>query len=320
MALIGAVTRLTESGLSIVEWKPIAGALPPLSAGDWEKEFDLYKTSPQYQKINRGMTLPEFKGIYFWEWLHRLWGRLIGVFYAVPFLWFLARKKLPRDSLPKFGGILALGLAQGLMGWYMVKSGLIDQPAVSHYRLAAHLMLAFLIYACLFRLGLSLILKPEAGAQRLIPLRRAARLTLALAAVTMTWGALVAGLRAGLLYNTFPTMDGHWYPPELSRHKPLWTAFLEEPAVVQFTHRLLALSTFCAVLILAARGNRFAPPPRLKILLRALAVMAFAQAGLGVSTLLSHVDIVLAVLHQAGALVLLALLVWLLHEIPGRKA
>src|SRR5690606_4558367 len=140
MAIIGAITRLTESGLSIVEWKPVTGALPPLSAVEWEREFDLYKQSPQYRKINAGMSLADFKYIYFWEWLHRLWGRLIGLVYALPLVWFLLRGRLPRESLSAFFGILFLGFAQGFMGWYMVQSGLVDHPAVSHYRLAAHLM------------------------------------------------------------------------------------------------------------------------------------------------------------------------------------
>lgn len=316
MALIGAVTRLTESGLSIVEWKPVTGALPPTTEALWEREFDLYKTSPQYQKVNRGMTLEEFKRIYFWEWLHRLWGRLIGLVYFVPFLYFLLRKRLPEESKRYFYGILALGFLQGGMGWYMVKSGLVDEPAVSHYRLAAHLMLAFLIYACLFRLGLSFAVRPDFDAAKLSKMRGLVRGTLALAAVTMTWGAFVAGLRAGLLYNTFPTMDGHWVPPELFQHRPLWSAFFEEPAVVQFTHRVLAVLTFIKVVLLARKARAFHPPARVARVFRGLLVVAAAQVGLGVATLLTQVDIVLAVCHQAGALALLTLLVWLLHEIP----
>lgn len=316
MALIGAVTRLTESGLSIVEWKPVTGALPPTTPAAWLHEFALYKKSPQYLKVNHGMTLDEFKNIYFWEWLHRLWGRMIGLVYFLPFLWFLARKKLPRASLPQFTGILALGFLQGAMGWYMVKSGLVDQPAVSHYRLAAHLMLAFLIYACLFRLGLSFALRPELDAGKLTGIRRAVRGTLALAAVTMTWGAFTAGLRAGLLYNTFPTMGNHWLPPELFAHNPMWKAFFEEPATVQFTHRILAVLTFASILLLKKKADAFHPPRRLRNLLRALALMACVQVGLGISTLLTGVNIYLATAHQAGAMTLLALLVWLLHEIP----
>lgn len=316
MALIGAVTRLTESGLSIVEWKPVTGTIPPLSDNNWLSEFSHYKESPQYLKINHGMTLAEFKSIYFWEWLHRLWGRLIGVIYFVPFLYFLSRGRLPRESMPAFWGVLGLGFLQGAMGWYMVKSGLVDQPAVSHYRLAAHLMLAFLIYACIFRLGLHFSLKPEPDSAKLAPIRKLVKATMIVAAITMTWGAFVAGLRAGLLYNTFPTMNGHWLPPELFTYQPTWQAFFEEPATVQFIHRILALLTFIKVMLLFKKSAAFHSPPRLKTLFRTLAVMVCAQVGLGIATLLTQVNIVLAVCHQAGALIVLTLLVWILHEIP----
>lgn len=317
MAIIGATTRLTESGLSIVEWKPVTGVLPPLNEADWQAEFDLYKQSPQFEKINHGMELGDFKKIFFWEWLHRLWGRLIGMIYAVPLLFFW--RALPPEKRGTALGILGLGFAQGFMGWYMVKSGLVDQPSVSHYRLAAHLMLAFLIYASLLRFGLSFASVPEAGAEKLSRLRGFIRATIGAAALTMTWGAFTAGLDGGLLYNTFPTMDGHWLPPELGKITPMWHAFLVDPAVVQFTHRVLAILTFIKVMVLVMRGCKLSPPPRLKKIFTGLAVAALAQVGLGIATLLTGVNIVLAVAHQAGALVLLSLLVWLLHEIPGKK-
>jgi cytochrome c oxidase assembly protein subunit 15 len=318
MALIGAITRLTESGLSIVEWKPITGALPPMNPPEWAHEFDLYKKSPQFLKMNSGMTLPEFKHIFFWEWLHRLWGRVIvGIIYAVPLCWYWVQGKIPAAAKPAFLFILGLGFAQGLMGWLMVKSGLNDQPAVSHYLLAAHLMLAFLIYASMFRLGLSFGVKPERDAGKMTSLRAFIQLTLLLAVVTMTWGAFVAGLRAGLLYNdTFPMMGQYPWPMEGFQVQPPWLAFFAEPATVQFTHRVLAITTFCAMLTLAVRARHFHPPQRLRRLFTALAVMAFVQVGLGISTLVSHVNIILATAHQAGALTVLTLLVWLLHEIP----
>jgi cytochrome c oxidase assembly protein subunit 15 len=313
MALIGAVTRLTESGLSIVEWKPVAGALWP---SDWNAEFDLYKKTPQYKKVNHGMTLEEFKGIYFWEWVHRFWGRAVGVIFALPFFIFLLAGKLPRRSLPGFAAILALGGAQGFMGWFMVKSGLVDQPAVSHYRLAAHLLLAALIYALLFRKALRFGVPAEKDAAKMARFRRRLIIALGLVAVTMTWGAFVAGLRAGLLYNTFPMMDSHWIPPELAAHRPIWRAFFEEPATVQFTHRCLAAATFIWIILTVRKTETFHPPRRLRRLFHALAFMVLLQACLGIMTLLSHVQIALAAAHQAGAFVLLALLVWLLHEIP----
>ncbi len=318
MALIGAVTRLTESGLSIVEWKPITGALPPLNPAEWQHEFDLYKKSPQFLKVNRGMALPEFQHIFFWEWLHRLWGRIIvGVIYFVPLCWYWLRGQIPDENKPAFAFILGLGFFQGLMGWVMVKSGLVDQPAVSHYLLAAHLMLAFLIYASMFRLGLSIGLPPERDAGRMSPVRSFVQLTLCAAVVTMIWGAFTAGLRAGHLYNdSFPMMGRYLWPMEGFSWQPPWQAFFAEPATVQFTHRVLAVTTFSLIMALFAKARAFNPPSRLRKILNALFCMAFVQVGLGISTLISHVNIVIATAHQAGALTLLTLLVWLLHEIP----
>lgn len=315
MALIGAVTRLTESGLSITEWKPIEGIFPPLDAAAWQKEFDLYRESPQYKKVNMGMDLADFKKIYFWEWVHRFWGRIIGLIYAVPliFLW----ERIPQAAKPALLGVLALGFAQGAMGWIMVKSGLVNHPAVSHYRLAAHLMLAFMIYACLLRLALAFSLAPEKDAAKMTEMRGMIKSTLALAALTMTWGAFTAGLDAGMLYNTFPAMDGHWFPPETLQYHSLWRAFLDEPATVQFMHRVLALLTLLKVLLLVRKAGDFHSPQRLARLFKGLALIVFLQVSLGVATLLTQVNIVLAVAHQAGALLLLSLLVWLLHEIPA---
>lgn len=316
MAVIGAVTRLTESGLSIVEWKPITGALPPMDDASWTREFDLYKKSPQYIKVNAGMSLLEFKNIYFWEWLHRLWGRMIGLIYFVPFVYFWARGRLPRESLPSFAGILALGFLQGFMGWYMVKSGLVDQPAVSHYRLAAHLILAWLIYAALLRTALRFSVRPSRDASALSPLRGRVRGALMMVVITMTWGAFVAGLRAGLLYNTFPTMNGHWFPPEMMAVTPVWKAFVAEPATVQFTHRVLAVLTLLKIFSVAFRARAFHLPARVQGLITAVVVMALVQVALGISTLLLQVPVALAATHQAGAFILTGLLVALLHDIP----
>jgi len=320
MALIGAITRLTESGLSIVEWAPIKGALPPLNAADWQREFDLYKQTPQYLKVNRGMSLAEFKEIYFWEWLHRLWGRMIGLIYALPLAFFWLRGRIPAEAKPALLGILALGFAQGLMGWLMVKSGLVDQPAVSHYRLAAHLMLAFLIYACMLRMALAFSCRPEPDAGRATVLRGGIKIVLGLAVLTMIWGAFVAGLRAGLVYNTFPMMDAHWLPPELWAHKPLWKAFIEEPATVQFTHRVLAVLTVLSGLWLYKRARGFNVQGRAGVLFRALPWVLLAQAGLGIATLLHGVPVALGAVHQGGALVVLSVLVWLLFEIPDIRS
>lgn len=319
MALIGAVTRLTESGLSIVEWKPVSGALPPLTEADWAHEFALYQQSPQYKKVNLGMTLAEFKQIFFWEWVHRQWGRLIGLIYAVPLVYFWLSGRIPAAAKKYALGILCLGALQGFMGWFMVKSGLVDAPAVSHYRLAAHLSLAAIIYACLLRLAFFVRAVPlQHNAHVMTPLRGFVRATLAAVGVTLVWGAFVAGLDAGLVYNTFPMMDAHWFPPETMQTVPVWSAFFAEPATVQFTHRVLAMLVLLKILTLFMRARSLVLPPRLNRLLAAVCGMAVLQVSLGISTLISHVNIHLATLHQGGAFILIGLLVWMLHEIPAK--
>jgi len=319
MALLGAVTRLTESGLSIVEWKPITGALLPAGEQGWNHEFSLYQSSPQYKQVNAGMSLDDFKKIYFWEWLHRLWGRMIGGIYFIPLLWFWARGRIPAAAHKPLLGILALGFLQGAVGWFMVKSGLVDAPAVSHYRLALHLGLAFVIFCCLFRMGLAFSITPEPSAKNLSPLRKWVMAATALAGVTMVWGAFVAGLRAGVIYNdNFPFMGSHLWPGEMFHFSPWWSNFFENHAAVQFTHRVLALSTFCAMTALVAKGLSLNPPPRLNRALQLLLIMVCVQLGLGITTLVTHVNIVVATLHQAGALTVIALLMLLLHDIPKK--
>lgn len=318
MAVIGAITRLTESGLSIVRWEPITGALPPLDAEGWNKAFAAYKESPQYLKVNSGMDLEAFKKIFFWEWIHRLWGRLIGVFYALPLVFFWAR--IPSDRRMAFIGILCLGALQGFIGWWMVESGLVNEPAVSHYRLAAHLMLAVVIYACLFRLALVIGLRPSRDASKLSGLRKFTKACIGAVLLTMTWGAFTAGLDAGLLYgDTFPFMGENLWPSEMWQVHPFWKAFFAEHATVQFTHRVLAVLTFIKIMVLVKRGLPFNPPARIRKLLIALALVATAQVALGIATVMTHVHIHVAATHQAGALTLLALLVWLLHEIPQAR-
>ncbi|MBU6475737.1 MAG: COX15/CtaA family protein [Alphaproteobacteria bacterium] len=320
IAVVGAITRLTESGLSIVEWQPVTGAVPPLTHAAWMHEFALYKASPQYKMVNAGMDLAAFKHIFFWEWFHRLIDRLLGVVYALPLALFWARGKIPPRMKKPLLGILLLGGLQGLLGWYMVKSGLVHRPSVSHYRLAAHLMLAILIYCCFIRAGCLFGAAREAGSEALFRLRTLARVAVGAVAVTMTWGAFTAGLRAGLLYDdTFPYMGKRLWPGEMFFYKPWWINLIDNPASVQFTHRVLAVTTFSILLVLAGRGLALKPPPRLKRLLTGLALMAFVQVGLGVSVLLTHVDIIVAVAHQAGAMTIMALLMLLLHNIPRGK-
>ncbi|HPF78087.1 MAG TPA: COX15/CtaA family protein [Alphaproteobacteria bacterium] len=293
MAVIGAITRLTESGLSMVEWRPLMGAIPPLSDEQWHRVFSLYQETPEYIKKNAGMELAEFKNIFFWEWFHRLWGRLIGLVYALPLLYFWLSKKIPDGYKGKLLLGLVLGGLQGLMGWYMVKSGLVDRPSVSHFRLAAHLSLAFLIYAYL--LWLAFDLRGHKADTTSFCLKRHGWITMITVAITVIWGAFVAGLDAGLVYNSWPLMGGHLIPYEL-------TAFgniIHEPVSVQFTHRWIAILAGLVVLSFAYRMKSFP-----------LAGMVLLQIGLGISTLLSQVMIPLAALHQAGAFILVGLMVY----------
>lgn len=310
MAMIGAVTRLTESGLSMVEWRPVVGVLPPLSEAEWNRVFELYRQTPEFRVYNNHMDLSGFKTIFFWEWLHRLWGHLIALSFALPFLWFAARRAIPAGLTPRLLGLFALGGLQGGAGWFMVLSGLADRPEVSHYRLALHLLLAALIFALLLTTAWRLV-DPGLHPQQIKPaarLRPHAVAALGLTALTMVWGAFVAGLDAGLAYNTFPDMAGHWIPPEIANLSPWWLNGLENTAGVQFIHRWLAPLTAVVVPALCFRVWRgdFLGPAR--ALAAALAVTVTAQVGLGIATLLSGVHIVPAAAHQGGAFLTLGLL------------
>ncbi len=291
MVGLGGLTRLTGSGLSMVEWN-LHHILPPLSDAEWRDAFAKYRATPQYRLVNAGMDLAGFKGIFWLEYVHRLWGRLIGVVFAVPLAALVWRRAVDRRLLGRLALLLALGAAQGGLGWFMVASGLVDRPEVSHYRLAAHLVLALAILAALVWTALDVM-----GARRTVA-PRGAWGAAALVLVTAAWGALVAGLDAGLVYNTFPLMNGRWLPGD-------GLDILEAHGAVQFAHRVLAVSTVVALTVVAARARR-----RPFIL---AAGWAWVQAGLGVATLLSHVAVPLAAAHQMGAVVLVVLLTWGLH-------
>ncbi|MGK9166790.1 COX15/CtaA family protein [Inquilinus limosus] len=305
MAVIGAITRLTESGLSIVEWAPIRGVIPPLSDQAWADAFAAYKATPEYLYKNTGMSLEAFKQIFFWEWLHRLWGRLIGLVFAAGLAWFWWRGGLDRTLRLRLLGLLVLGGLQGALGWFMVMSGLVDRPSVSHYRLAAHLGLAVLLYALILWTAYGLVLPRLGGFAGAQALRRHASIAIGCVAVTMCWGAFVAGLDAGQVYNTFPLMDGRFLPPEAFSIIPAWLNWFDNTALVQFTHRWLAIGTALVVLALAfrCRGTPAAGWAGL------VGLMVVVQVGLGISTLLTQVPVGLGAMHQAGALLLLALLI-----------
>lgn len=302
MTVIGAITRLTESGLSITEWNVIMGALPPLNEAAWMVEFDKYKASPEFETKHYWMVLSDFKQIFFWEWFHRLWGRLIGIVFAVPLIFFWVRKKIPQGLKPHLIALLVLGGAQGYMGWYMVQSGLVDRPSVSHYRLAAHLSLALIIYSYMAWLGLALWRGAQEG-KRVASIHGG--IALAAVAITIVWGAFVAGLDAGLIYNTFPMMGHGIIPPEMWAHSPAWINLFENHASVQFSHRVLAMITGGLVLWYAARGFQRTQ----HTVYVYLALWLMLQIGLGISTLLSQVWLPVAVFHQLGAVILLTLMI-----------
>jgi heme a synthase len=325
MVVVGGITRLTLSGLSITEWKPVIGIIPPLSAADWAAEFAKYKQIPEYQAVHSGMTLAEFKGIFYWEYAHRLLGRVIGVAFTVPFLWFLARRQLPRRLAAPLAVILLLGFAQGGLGWYMVKSGLADRIEVSQYRLVAHLALALAIYSAILWIALGIL----RGSPRPLPSplpqaregrvgagwRRGAEAALALVALTISAGGFVAGTRAGLTYNTFPLMDGRLVPAGYDQLRPFYMNWFENIAAVQFDHRVLAMASFAAVLSLWVAGLRSRLPKPARTALHILLAAAALQVILGISTLLLVVPILLAAAHQAGALLLLSAAIFLRHAL-----
>jgi cytochrome c oxidase assembly protein subunit 15 len=310
MVVIGGVTRLTQSGLSIVDWNPIMGAVPPLSDAAWMDAFNAYKRFPEYQRINYGMTLAEFKAIFLVEYFHRLWGRLIGLVFALPFAWFVIRGRVHGALAWKLGGVLLLGGAQGLMGWVMVQSGLIDNPSVSAYRLTAHLMIAVAIYLILLWMVLERTLTPSGATD----LRRPALVALALALVTVASGGFVAGLDAGMTYNTFPLMDGQLVPDGLLMLDPVWRNPFENVAMVQFDHRVFAKVSVIAVLWLGLRAARSMAAGRARTAALASSAMALIQGALGITTLLLVVPVSLGAAHQAGAMALIALLTWTLFE------
>jgi cytochrome c oxidase assembly protein subunit 15 len=308
MVVVGGVTRLTHSGLSIVEWQPIVGTLPPLTDGQWQEAFAKYQATPEFRQVNHAMDVAAFKGIFWWEYFHRLLGRAIGVAFVVPLAWFAARRSLPpRLGLP-LATIFALGGLQGAMGWYMVKSGLVDDPHVSHFRLTAHLGLALVVFAAMFWIALSL-LRPAGPARepRLAALRRAAIALAVLVFAMALTGGLVAGIRAGFAYNTFPSMNGHVVPPEILMLEPWYRNFFYNMATVQFDHRLIAWLLALLVPVFWWRVMRHPVAPRAARLgAHAMLAMLAVQVALGIATLVLRVPVPLAALHQAGAVLLFA--------------
>jgi heme a synthase len=314
MILLGAVTRLTHSGLSIVEWKPLLGAIPPLTESDWLATFERYKQFPEYQKINLGMSLEDFKAIFMYEYMHRLLGRLIGVIFALPLLYFAVRRRLRPGLAPGLVMLFMLGALQGLLGWYMVKSGLVDMPRVSQYRLTAHLGVAVAIYASMVWLAFELLFPRDnaLGARR----RPYARLALALVVLVYMMilsGGLVAGTRAGMAYPTWPLMGDSFIPHGLYAMTPPWLAVFEDITTIQFNHRMFAYVLFVVLNVYAFMVYRHAGRGRGRLGAVLLVAALCLQVVLGISTLLAHVPVWLATAHQGGAVLLLTATLFLCH-------
>ena len=347
MIVVGGVSRLTHSGLSITEWQPIVGTLPPLSEADWQAAFAKYQATPEYKLVNHGMSLDEFKGIFWWEYAHRLLGRMIGIVFLVPFLWFALRGAIPKGYGGRLAAIFVLGGLQGAMGWYMVKSGLVDDPRVSQFRLTAHLLLAFVILGamqwvamCLlyphargetslaapkgeqFALGAALRANVPIAARDAVAdaaarsVRRFAIVVVALVLLMIATGGFVAGIRAGFAYNTFPLMNGHVVPPETMLLSPWWKNFFYNMATVQLDHRIGAYLLAIAVPALWWRVRRSpGASPRARTGANLLLAMLCVQIALGIVTLVNVVPLPLAALHQAGAVLVFALALNLAHAL-----
>lgn len=314
MVLVGGATRLTDSGLSITEWRPITGAVPPLSEAEWLKEFEKYQRIPEYQHVNAGMSLAAFKTIYWWEWGHRFLGRLLGLAFLIPFCFFLVRREISARLVWKLIVVFALGGAQGALGWWMVQSGLSERIDVSQYRLAAHLGLAILLLVAMFWIGLDM---RRGVAQERAPINRSlaigAGIMSVLVYLQIILGAFVAGLRAGRVYNTWPLMEGRFIPEAYFGDEPRWTDLFDRAAAAQFNHRIGAYVLLCAafVFFLQSRKTPHANAGR--------AILAFtlAQAILGVATVLTAAPIGLSLAHQFCAIALLLYFVFVFHGLTS---
>lgn len=319
MVIVGGITRLTESGLSITEWKPVTGAIPPLNDAQWAAEFDLYKNSSQYVLMNQGMTLQAFKQIYFWEYFHRLVGRLLGLAFALPLLWFAAKGAIPKGYGVRLTILFLLGGAQGAIGWLMVRSGLVDRVNVEPVMLATHLCMALVLLSAIIWTALDMM--AEAKKPGNAPDNSRARLTdaaaLALAAlfVQIFLGAITAGLRAGYVANTWPLMNDHLVPEGIAWHGSLWQTLTSDPYLVHFLHRWWAWGAALLLILLARRAKAMGARP----VSIALNATVGGQILLGIATVLSGISLPLAVAHQAVGALVLGAAVWAAHNVGGRK-
>lgn len=314
MVIVGGITRLTHSGLSISDYKLISGTIPPLNEEEWIAEFEHYKQFPEYQKLHFHFDLEDFKDIYFWEWLHRFIGRFIGIVFIIPFLYFLVTKQLSRSTIKKSLVLLFLGGFQGFLGWYMVKSGLVDMPAVSHYRLAMHLTTAFLTFAYAFWVALDLIYPKRKEINK--KFRNIIRFGLVILVIQIVWGAFVAGLDAGWIHNTWPTMnEGKWiHETVYIEQNPVWRNFVEGKSGVQFVHRYMAYVVVGFIFYIWYKSRSMALTLPQQKGINALLILVFVQFILGVFTLIYAVPVWLGVAHQVGAFFLLTAMTYTLHR------
>lgn len=319
MVVVGGLTRLTGSGLSITEWDLVMGTLPPLSETEWQRVFGLYQQSPEYLHVNTGMSMAEFKAIFWWEYVHRLIGRSVGLVFLLPFLYFLVKRMLTRGEALKLGLLFLLGAAQGVLGWYMVMSGLVDDPRVSHFRLTAHLMLAFFLFGATLWQGLQF--RRTDTAETPLPGNGAAKRLFAgglavmlLILFQIALGAMVAGLKAGYMFNSFPKMAGFWVPPGM-QHSPLMN-----PVTVQFTHRTVAYLVVVCIAALWWKSRAMPLTNAQRGAIRFLLLAVAIQFALGVFTLLYRVPVTLGALHQFGALILFGGVVYLAHTLRAGSA
>jgi len=322
MIILGGVTRLTGSGLSMVQWEPIMGVLPPLNQAQWEDAFLLYQQFPEYKLKNFAMSLGEFKSIFWFEYGHRLLGRSIGIIFLLPFLFFLVKGKIDKVLTPKLITMFVLGGLQGLMGWYMVKSGLVNDPHVSQYRLTAHLALAIIIYAYMFWVALDL-LYPRVDDKAKSSNRKLGQLSLIITMIifiTALSGGFVAGTRAGFAFNTFPLMDGRLIPVGLFELSPAWRNFFENIVTVQFNHRVLATLLFLIIPAFYWIARKSQQESHINTGLHLLLAALALQLTLGITTLLLVVPVTLAAAHQAGAVILLTASTFVSHQLRGRTA
>ena len=313
MVVLGGFTRLTGSGLSMADWRPLMGWLPPFSDAEWQRMFDLYRQTPEFLKVNSHMDVGAFKSIFWLEFLHRLLGRTIGIVFLVPFVFFFVKGYVKASEWPKYLAMFILGGLQGVLGWYMVKSGLVDNPHVSQYRLTAHLFAAFLIYAYMFWVAMSLLF-PVSGTRRHPCYRMSLALT-ALTSVTIISGGFVAGLKAGKIYNTFPMMGDYWLPPGTMALEPFWRNFFDNMTTVQFDHRVLAIATFIIICVFWFKARKSDLPTRTRPAVNALLHTAILQVILGITTLLMSVPVLLGATHQGVAMLLFTVSLYILHSL-----